>query len=323
MRPTLVTGASGFIGWHVARLLVESGHTVRALVRPSSRIRDLDVERMEGDLRDPLSLQHAVRGCAVVFHVAADYRLWAKDPRELYHSNVDGTRNLLEACESAGVERVVYTSTVGCIRIPSAGVGNEDQPASLDEMTGHYKRSKFLAERIAIDFSKRIDLLVVNPTAPVGDHDFKPTPTGKIIVDYLRGNMPAFVDTGLNLADVCDVARGHVLAAEKGRRGERYILGCENLTLAGILERLSRIAGGRAPRIRMPLWVAWAAGAVSTGWAEVTGIAPRVPLEGVRMAAKKMFVSHDKAAKELGYSPGSVDTALRNAVEWFRSEGVA
>jgi dihydroflavonol-4-reductase len=322
LRPTLVTGASGFVGWHVARLLREAGHPVKALVRPTSGVRQLDVERMEGDLRDRTSLDQAVRGCALVFHVAADYRLWAKDPRELYHSNVDGTRNLLEACESAGVERVVYTSTVGCIGVPRDGIGDENHPVTLGEMAGHYKRSKFLAERIALDFSKRIDLVVVNPTAPVGDHDFKPTPTGKILVDYLRGKMPAFVDTGLNLVDVGDVAQGHLLAAGKGRRGERYILGCENLTLARILEHLAGITGGRAPRVRLPLWVAWAAGAVSTGWAEVTGQPPRVPLEGVRMATKKMFVSHTKATSELGYSPGPVDAALRNAVEWFRSEGV-
>jgi dihydroflavonol-4-reductase len=310
LRPVLVTGASGFVGWHVARLLRESGYPVRALVRPASRIRELEVER-------------AVAGCALVFHVAADYRLWAKQPRELYESNVEGTRHILEAACSAGVERVVYTSTVGCIGVPPGGMGDESQPVSLEDMSGAYKRSKFLAEQLALEFTSRVDLVVVNPTAPVGDHDFKPTPTGKIILDYLRGAMPAFVDTGLNLVDVRDVARGHLLAAERGRRGERYILGAANLTLAEILQRLARLTGGAAPRIRLPLGVALLAGWVSTTLADWTGIPPRVPLDAVRMARKKMFVSHAKAEQELGYAPGPVDDALLRAVEWFRAEGLA
>lgn len=323
MRPVLVTGASGFVGWHVARLLRESGYPVRALVRPASRIRELEVEPVTGDLRDPASLARAVAGCALVFHVAADYRLWAKQPRELYESNVEGTRHILEAACSAGVERVVYTSTVGCIGVPPGGMGDESQPVSLEDMSGAYKRSKFLAEQLALEFTSRVDLVVVNPTAPVGDHDFKPTPTGKIILDYLRGAMPAFVDTGLNLVDVRDVARGHLLAAERGRRGERYILGAANLTLAEILQRLARLTGGAAPRIRLPLGVALLAGWVSTTLADWTGIPPRVPLDAVRMARKKMFVSHAKAEQELGYAPGPVDDALLRAVEWFRAEGLA
>lgn len=323
MRPVLVTGASGFVGWHVARLLREAGYPVRALVRSSSRIRELDVEPVSGDLRDPASLARAVAGCALVFHVAADYRLWAKQPRELYESNVEGTRHMLEAACSAGVERVVYTSTVGCIGVPPYGVGDEAQPASVEDMTGAYKRSKFLAEQLALEYALRVDLVVVNPTAPVGDHDFKPTPTGKIILDYLRGAMPAFVDTGLNLVDVRDVARGHLLAAERGRRGERYILGAANLTLAEILQRLARLTGGAAPRIRLPHAVAFLAGWISTALANWTGIPPRVPLDAVRMARKKMWVSHAKAARELGYAPGPVDDALRRAVEWFRAEGLA
>jgi dihydroflavonol-4-reductase len=323
LRPVLVTGASGFVGWHVARLLRESGYPVRALVRPASRIRELEVEPVTGDLRDPASLARAVAGCALVFHVAADYRLWAKQPRELYESNVEGTRHILEAACSAGVERVVYTSTVGCIGVPPGGMGDESQPVSLEDMSGAYKRSKFLAEQLALEFTSRVDLVVVNPTAPVGDHDFKPTPTGKIILDYLRGAMPAFVDTGLNLVDVRDVARGHLLAAERGRRGERYILGAANLTLAEILQRLARLTGGAAPRIRLPLGVALLAGWVSTTLADWTGIPPRVPLDAVRMARKKMFVSHAKAEQELGYAPGPVDDALLRAVEWFRAEGLA
>src|SRR5258708_2069952 len=240
MKPTLVTGASGFIGWHIARLLAENGCRIRALVRPTSRLQELDVEPVVGDLRDSSSLERAVQGCGVVFHVAADYRLWAKDPSELYRSNVEGTRNLLEAARKHGVERVVYTSTVGCIGVPENGVGDEQQPVKLEEMSGAYKRSKFLAERVALDFAGNgFPVVIVNPTAPVGDHDVKPTPTGKIVLDFLKGDMPAFIDTGLNLVDVRDTAEAHLLAAERGKPGERYILGCENLTLAEILRRLA------------------------------------------------------------------------------------
>ena len=226
MRPALVTGASGFVGWHVARVLRERGYPVRALVRAGSRVDALDVEPVTGDLRDADSLARAVAGCGLVFHVAADYRLWAKEPAELYRSNVDGTRNLLEASRQAGVERVVYTSTVGCIGVPDGGIGNEDLPVSLAEMAGDYKRSKFLAEQVALEFARGgLPVVIVNPTAPVGDHDVKPTPTGKIVVDFLNGDMPAFIDTGLNVVDVRDTAEGHWLACERGRPGERYILG--------------------------------------------------------------------------------------------------
>jgi len=257
-----------------------------------------------------------------VFHVAADYRLWAKDESELYRSNVDGTRNLLSAAQSAGVERVVYTSTVGCIGIPKDREGDEDQPVGLEQMTGAYKRSKFQAEQVALEFAgSGFPVVIVNPTAPVGDHDFKPTPTGKIIVDFLRNAMPAYLDTGLNLVDVRDTAEGHLLACEKGRPGERYILGCQNLTLQQIFERLERISGNRAPTVRIPYFVAYLAGIASTGWANVSGEEPRAPLDGVRMASKKMFASHGKAARELGFAPGPVDKALSRAVEWFRENG--
>jgi len=203
VKPTLVTGATGFIGWHVARRLLSRGHAVRALVRPTSKVRELEVEVVTGDLRDSGSLERAVRGCGLVFHIAADYRLWAKDPAELYRSNVEGTRNLLTAAREAGVERVVYTSTVGCIGIRKDQLGSEDVEVRLEQMTGAYKRSKFQAEQVAIEFAKAgLPVVIVNPTAPMGDHDFKPTPTGKIVVDYLKGAMPAFVDTGLNLVDV-------------------------------------------------------------------------------------------------------------------------
>ncbi|MBI4875048.1 MAG: NAD-dependent epimerase/dehydratase family protein [Acidobacteria bacterium] len=323
MKPTLVTGASGFVGWHVARELLARGHRVRALVRPASRVRELEgVETVSGDLRDAASLERAAEGCGLVFHVAADYRLWAPRPEEMYQSNVEGTRNLLAAAERAGAERIVYTSTVGCIGIPKQGAGDEDQPVSLAEMTGPYKRSKFLAERVALEFAARgLPVVIVNPTAPVGDHDVKPTPTGKIILDFLRGAMPAFVDTGLNLVDVRDTAIGHVQAAERGRAGERYILGCENLTLEEILGRLARLAGRRAPAMRIPYAVAYGFSLCGTAWARWTGGEPRAPLDAVRMARKKMFATHEKARRELGFDPQPVEGALVRAMDWFRASG--
>lgn len=282
----------------------------------------MDVEVVTGDLRDRESLDRALAGCGAVFHVAADYRLWAKDSGELYRSNVEGTRNLLAAARGAGVEKVVYTSTVGCIGIPRDQPGSEDLEVHLEEMAGAYKRSKFQAEQIAFEFARGgFPVVIVNPTAPVGDHDFKPTPTGKIVVDYLKGAMPAFVDTGLNLVDVDDTSEGHLLALERGRPGERYILGCENLTLEQILTKLAGISGGRAPRWRIPYAVAYMVGVASTGWASLTGVEPRAPLDAVRMARKKMFVSLDKAKRELGFQPGPVDGALKRAVDWFRANG--
>jgi dihydroflavonol-4-reductase len=318
MNPVLVTGASGFVGWHVARLLGERGYRVRALVRPGSRVADLDVETTTGDLRDPASLESALQGCGLLFHVAADYRLWARRPAELYRSNVDGTRNLLSAARRAGVERVVYTSTVGCIGIPHDGLGDEDTPVLLRNMAGDYKRSKFLAEQVALDFAREgFPVIIVNPTAPVGDHDVKPTPTGQIVADFLSGKMPAFIDTGLNIVDVRDVAVGHLLALERGRPGERYILGSENLSLSGIFESLARIAGRKAPVVRLPYAVAYCAGVCSTAWAEVTGAPPRVPIDAVRMARKKMWVTHEKARRQLEFQPRPAEEALRRAVDWF------
>ena len=295
---------------------------MRALCRPTSRVLDLDVERVEGDLCDPDSLARAVSGCQLVFHAAADYRLWSKNSADLYRANVNGTGNLLAAAESAGVGRVVYTSTVGCIGIPDNGIGDEDTPVSIHDMSGHYKRSKWLAEQVALKKARSgMPVVIVNPTAPVGDHDWKPTPTGRIIVNFLNNHLPAFVDTGLNLVDARDIALGHLLAAEHGRCGERYILGCQDLTLEEILARLARIAHKPAPKIKIPFAMAYAAGAVTTAWAHVTGRPPLAPLEGIRMARKKMFVSHAKAARELGYAPGSVDAALARAVDWFRRNG--
>jgi dihydroflavonol-4-reductase len=295
---------------------------VRALVRPGSSVRELDVEPVTGDLRDASSLRRAATGCGDVFHVAADYRLWAPNPDELYHSNVDGTRNLLAAAREAGVDRVVYTSTVGCIGVPTGGEGDETRPVSLQEMSGAYKRSKFLAEQVALEYARNgFSVIIVNPTAPVGDHDFKPTPTGRIILDFLRGAIPAFIDTGLNLVDARDTAEGHLLAYDRGRVGERYILGCENLTLAQILERLARLTGRKAPSIRLPYAVAYAAGVVTTALANITGRPPRAPLDAVRMARKKMWVSIEKARRELGFAPSPVDGALLRAVQWFEAHG--
>jgi dihydroflavonol-4-reductase len=318
-KPVLVTGASGFLGWHVARALVERGYTVRALVRPGSRVRELAVETVTGDLREADTLEAAVAGCGLVFHVAADYRLWAKHASEIYRSNVGGTRNLLAAAKRAGVRRVVYTSTVGTVGIPRGGqLGDEQTPVSIAGMAGDYKRSKFQAEQVALDFARAgLEVVIVNPTAPIGDHDVKPTPTGRIVLDFLLGRMPAFIDTGLNVVDARDVAGGHLLALERGRTGERYILGSENLTLAQILERLAKIAGRKPPKVRLPYAVAYCAGVCSTAWAEVTGRPPRVPMEAVRMARKKMWVSDAKARRELGWNPAPAETALERAVEWF------
>jgi dihydroflavonol-4-reductase len=319
---TLVTGASGFIGWHVARLLTEQGHRVRALCRSTSRIRELDVERVTGDLRDPASLSAAVRGCRFVFHIAADYRLWSPNPEEMYASNVEGTRNMLAAADRAGVERIVYTSTVGCIGMSNGSAGDENSPVSIEDMSGHYKRSKWLAERVALEKAEAGQpIVIVNPTAPVGDHDFRPTPTGNIILNFLRNKLPVFVDTGLNLVDVRDIARGHLLAAERGRPGERYILGCQNLTLQQIFGRLAALSGKTAPTRRIPYALAYLTGLVNTAWANLSGREPIAALEAVKMARTKMFVSHAKASDNLGYAPGPVDAALERAIEWFQENG--
>jgi dihydroflavonol-4-reductase len=319
---TLVTGASGFIGWHVARLLTEKGHRVRALCRPASEIHELDVERVTGDVRDSATLAPAVKGCDFVFHLAADYRLWSRDPQEIYQSNVVGTRNMLEAACRAGVGRVVYTSTVGCIGMSNGRASDESSPVSVSNMAGNYKRSKWLAEQIALEKARAGQpVVIVNPTAPVGDHDWKPTPTGNIILNFLRGKLPAFVDTGLNLVDVRDIAEGHLLAAEKGIPGERYILGCQNLTLQQILLQLANLSGKRPPTTRIPYGVAYVAGLVNTAWADLTGREPVAPLEGVKMARTKMFVTHAKAGMALGFSPGPVEAALERAIGWFRASG--
>jgi dihydroflavonol-4-reductase len=323
---TLVTGATGFVGSHVARQLVSAAQSVRVLVRPNSNLQalaGLHVEYFEGDLRDQKSLERAMHGVRRVFHVAADYRLWTPRPEEIYEINVEGTRKLLAAAQRARVERIVYTSTVATIAVPRNGaLPNEDTQATLDEMIGHYKRSKFLAEQVAVEaVSAGLPVVIVNPTAPVGPWDWKPTPTGRIILDFLKGKMPAYVDTGLNVAPVEDIAAGHLLAAEKGRVGERYILGGRNMTLKQILDALSAITGRPAPRVRLPHALALAAGYADQWFSRLAGREPQIPVEGVKMSRHRMFVESDKAAREFGYQPTSVEAALGRAVSWYGQQG--
>jgi dihydroflavonol-4-reductase len=305
------------------------GAELRLLVRASSRtdnIADLPAERVIGDLRDLESLRSGMAGCEFVFHVAADYRLWAVNGQELYQSNVEGTRNILQAARDSSVRRVVYTSSVATMGFGNNGrVTDESTPVALANMIGDYKRSKFMAEQLVIEAAQAgQDVVMVNPTTPIGERDIKPTPTGRIVVDFLKRKFPAYVDTGLNLVDVNDCAEGHLLAMEKAVPGERYILGGENLTLKRILDKLATITGLPSPNIRLPYAMAYATGMVDT---LITGKIrqrePRVTLDSVRMGRKKMFVTSAKAERELGWSPGPVDGALRRAVEWFRANGYA
>ena len=324
----LVTGATGFIGSHVVRKLLERGEPVRVLVRPSSVLKNLDglrVEMVRGDLTDPESLRGALAGCRRLYHAAADYRPWAEDPSLLYRVNVGGTQNILRAAAEAGVERVVYTSTVGALGISCSGTpADEETSVSLGEMIGHYKRSKFLAEaEVSAAARQGFPVVIVNPSTPVGTRDVKPTPTGRMIVDFLLGRMPAYVETGLNLIDVEDAAEGHLLAMEKGRVGQRYILGNRNLSLREILEILAGISGRPAPRIRLPHAVAFGAAAVSTAFGRLTRRAPKISLEAVRMSRKKMFFDSSKAVRELGLPQHPVEQALAKAVVWFRENGYA
>jgi dihydroflavonol-4-reductase len=321
---TFVTGATGFIGSHVVQLLLARGDRVRILARNSSRkanIEGLSCEIVIGDLKDSTSLLRCIQGCRRVYHVAADYRLWSRNPEEIYQNNVAGTRNLLSACCEARVEKIIYTSTVGTIGMRKDGVpADEDSPVDLDGMIGHYKRSKFMAEQVAHEFAASgLPVVIVNPTTPVGAGDLKPTPTGKIILDFLRGHLPAYVDTGLNLVHVADVAQGHLLAEEKGRIGERYLLGGENWTLEEILDNLASLTGARMPRFRIPYAIAYLAAYMNQ---LVVGTIfrkePSIPLEGARMARYKMFVSSEKARRELGFSPRSVTLALQEAVDYFQ-----
>jgi dihydroflavonol-4-reductase len=322
-----VTGATGFLGSHVARVLAEQGAALRLLVRPTSNLRNLEglkAETATGDLRDAASLQKAMTGCDTVFHVAADYRLWVQDPDEMYRSNVGGTRAILEAARKNGVERVVYTSSVATMGFTRDGhPADEDSPVSLADMIGHYKRSKFMAEQVAMEAGRSgFHVVTVNPTTPVGEQDVKPTPTGRIVVDFLKRKFPAYVDTGLNLVDVRECARGHIAALEKGTPGQRYILGGENLTLKQILDKLGQVAGLPSPTVKLPYFFALATGAVDeaiTG--RVLGREPRATVDAVRMGKKKMFASSARAERELGWRIVRVEDALRRAVEWFRNNG--
>ena len=322
-----VTGATGFVGSHVARVLAEQGADLRVLVRASSNpknIEELRAERVTGDLCDPASLETAMSGCEAVFHVAADYRLWIRDPERMYRANVDGTRAILEAARKNRARRVVYTSSVATMGFTSSGrPADEDSPVFLSDMIGHYKRSKFMAEQIAMHAGRSgMDVVTVNPTTPVGECDIKPTPTGRIIVDFLKKKFPAYVDTGLNLVDVDQCARGHIAAFEKGRSGERYILGGENLTLKQILDKLAALTGLPSPKVRVPYFMALATGVVDelfTG--QLLGREPRATIDAVRMGRKKMFVSSARAEKELGWKQVPVDDALRRAVTWFQEHG--
>jgi dihydroflavonol-4-reductase len=324
----LVTGGTGFVGANLVRELLADGHTVRVLARPGGDRRALEgctVDLVEGDLLDVASLRAAVAGVRHVYHVAADYRLWAPDLQVLYRANVDGTRHLLAAASEAGAERIVYTSTVGAVGIPKDGTpGDETTPVSLADMVGAYKASKFLAERVADEWAARgAPVVIVNPSAPIGPWDVKPTPTGQMIVDFLNGKMVGSVDTGLNVVHVRDVARGHILAAEKGRVGERYILGHRNLSLLEIFRMLSTLTGVPAPRFRVPYAVAWMAAAAMEGVSRITRRPPAVPLTAVRMARKRMYFTADKAIRELGLPQTPAETALKDAVAWFTARGYA
>ena len=325
MTTTLVTGAAGFLGSHVTRQLVARGETVRVLMRASSSnraISDLPLEYVTGDLRDAASLERAMAGVTRVYHVAADYRLWAKRSQDIYDSNVGGTKNLLAAAKRAGVEQLIYTSTVATIAVDRPELPNEFTDAKLEEMVGHYKRSKWMAEREALQAAKEgLPVIVAMPTTPVGPWDWKPTPTGKIILDFLNGKMPGYVETGLNFVGVEECAAGHLLAAEKGKAGERYLLGAENLSLKGLLDLLAKITGLRAPGMKIPHGLALGVAYVDTAISRLVGKEPQIPIEGVKIAQHNMFVDASRAQRELGFQPGPVAAALERAVRWYRANG--
>jgi len=324
-----LTGATGFLGSHVARVLAEQGAQLRLLVRPTSNLKNLEglkAETATGDLRDAASLEKAMTGCEVVFHVAADYRLWVRDPAEMYRSNVEGTKAILQAARKNSVRCVVYTSSVATVGFTGNGrPADEDSPVSLADMIGHYKRSKFMAEQVALEAGRGgMRVVTVNPTTPVGEQDVKPTPTGRIIVDFLKRKFPAYVETGLNLVDARECARGHIVAMEKGKSGERYILGGENLTLKQILDKLGAVSGLPSPKVKLPYFVAYAAGAVDqTVQGRLLGREPRATIETVRMGKKKMWASSGKAERDLGWRTVPVDDALRRAVAWFQASHYA
>ena len=322
---TLVTGAAGFLGSHVARQLVARGDDVRVLLRASSTnraIADLPLEYVTGDLRDPASLDRAMKGVKRVFHVAADYRLWAKRKQDIYDSNVGGTKNLLDAAKRAGVEQLIYTSTVATIAVDRPQLPNEFTDAKLEEMVGHYKRSKWMAEKEALGAAKSgLPVIVAMPTTPVGPWDWKPTPTGKIILDFLNGKMPGYVETGLNFVGVEECAAGHLLVAEKGKVGERYLLGGENLTLKAMLDALAKITGLRAPMLKIPHGLALGVAYANTAFSRLVGREPGIPVEGVKIARHMMFVDCARAQRELGFEAGPAAAALERAVRWYEANG--
>lgn len=323
----LVTGATGFVGAAVARALLREQWQVRVLARRGSdrrNLQGLDLEVSEGDLNDMDSLLRAAQGCSGLFHVAADYRLGARDPSELYRANVEGTRNALSAAHRSGVGRIVYTSSVATIGIPADGApGDEGSANSLENMIGHYKRSKYLAEEVVRDAAQGgLSVVIVSPSTPVGPGDVKPTPTGQLVLDAAAGRMPAYVDTGLNIVHVDDVAAGHLLAYERGKAGERYILGGEDMSLRQILEMIARLAGRSPPRVRLPYGVVLPIAYLAEGFARISGRSGRITLEGVRMSRKKMFFSSAKAARELGYRWRPPVQAFEDAIRWFRDNGL-
>lgn len=324
---SLVTGGSGFVGSAVVRQLLKEGHEVRCLVRPDSDLRNLQqlpVETSEGDLREPETLKRALRGCNNLFHVAADYRLWLPHPEVMYEVNVKGTENLLLAAYAESLDRIIYTSSVATLGLyPDQTPANEKTPSSLQDMTGHYKRSKFLAEQKAWQLTQQLTLplVIVNPSTPIGPRDIRPTPTGRIVIDTLNGKMPAYVDTGLNVVHVDDVALGHLLAFNHGHIGERYILGGENMTLLEILNMIDELGGAKQRRLHLPHQVILPVAYIMEGVARITGIEPRMTVDSVRMARKTMFFSSEKAVRELGYRFRPAREALEDAIHWFIENG--
>ena len=321
-----ITGASGFIGGNLVRRLVEKGYRVKALVRPGSKISTAvvnEVEIVEGDILDFDTVLRGVSECGWVFHCAAAYKFWARDPRDIYKTNVNGTDNVLVAAHLVGVERIVYTSTVGTIGLPKVGLGNETTPLPPHQVVGNYKRSKYLAEKIVLKKATAgIPVIVVNPTAPVGAWDVKPTPTGKVILDFLKQKMPAYVHTGLNFVDVSDVAEGHILAAIKGTIGERYILGNQNMSLLELFENLQELSGRKRPRLHIPYWIAMGVGQVDDLLEnKILRREPKIPLEGIKMAQICTYVSSQKAVDQLGFPQSPVNEALNQAIQWFRDKG--
>ena len=324
----LVTGATGFIGGNLARELWQRGNEVCALVRPGRNtltIQDTQVQQIHGDILDAESVRRALSGCQQVYHCAAAYTFWSPDVRDIYRTNVEGTRIVLQEAGQAGIDKIVYTSTVGAIGLPKQGLGTEESPVESRHLMGHYKRSKFQAEQVALEMaSQGLPVVLVNPTAPVGPWDVKPTPTGRMVLDFLNGRIPAYVDTGLNVVDVSDVAAGHILAMEKGKPGQRYVLGNRNLSLQQLFRMLEPLTGRQAPRWKLPFWAAIGAGYIDQFVeGKILRREPRIPLEGLKVAKIPLYVSSQKAITELGLPQSPVEAALERAVKWFRDYGYA